>query len=142
MSSRLFVHLREEQGLAYTVGSNIMTNILDGAFVAYIGTNAQSVEKAKQGILNEINILKREMVTSEELNDAKNKIMGKFLMSLETNMAEADLLGWYDVLGRNLEAFEEYKKMIMNVNQADIIEVANRYFSKPYIYVVVKENKK
>lgn len=139
MSSRLFVKLREEEGLAYTVGSTVNTNVLDGAFIAYIGTNEKSIEKAKQGILDQIEILKTEMVTTSELDDAKNKIMGQFLMSLETNMDEAELFSWYSVLGRNLDAFDEYKKIIMNVNQADIIEVANKYFSKPYIYTVVKK---
>lgn len=139
MSSRLFVKLREEEGLAYTVGSTVNTNIMDGAFIAYIGTNENSIEQAKKGILEQIEILKTEMVTTSELNDAKNKIMGQFLMSLETNMDEAELYTWYSVLGRNLDAFDEYKKMIMEVSQADIIEVANKYFTKPYIFTVVKK---
>ena len=67
--------------------------------------------------------------------------MGQLLLSLETNMDEADLLNWYSVLGRDLKAFEEYKKLISEVSQNDIIEIANKYFSKPYIYVVVKEAK-
>ena len=141
MSSRLFRKLREEKGLAYTVGSSLSTNVLDGAFVAYIGTNEKSIQEAKKGILAEIETLKTEMVTTEELNDAKDKIMGKFLLSLETNMDEADLLSWYSTLGRDLNAFEEYKKMILNVSQNDIIETANKYFSKPYIYTVVKSKK-
>ncbi len=139
MSSRLFLKLREEKGLAYTVGSTLSTNVKDGAFIAYIGTNEKSIQEAKNGILNEINTIKTEMVTTKELNDAKDKIMGKFLLSLETNMDEADILNWYSVLGRNLNALEEYKELIMNVTQADIIEVANKYFSKPYIYTVVKK---
>ncbi len=139
MSSRLFTKLREEKGLAYTVGSSLMTNVLDGAFVAYIGTNEASINEAKQGILNEIETIKTEMVTTEELNNAKDKLLGKFILSLETNMDEADLLSWYSALGRNLNAFEEYKEMIKNVSQNDIIEVANKYFSKPYIYTVVKQ---
>ena len=141
MSSRLFVKLREEQGLAYSVGSTLNTNVLDGAFIAYIGTNAKSIEQAKNGILKEIDILKKEMVTTKELNEAKDKIMGQFLMALETNMDEADLLSWYSTLGFNLGAFEEYKKLINEVSQGDIIETANRYFSKPYIYTVVKAQK-
>ena len=141
MSSRLFVNLREEQGLAYTVGSTLSSNILDGAYIAYIGTNENSIQKAKEGILNQINILKKEMVTTKELNDAKNKIMGQLEMGLETNMQEADLNGWYGVLGRSLEGFEEYKKMIMDVSQSDVIEIANKYFSKPYIYTVVRAKK-
>ena len=141
MSSRLFVKLREEQGLAYTVGSSISTNVLDGAFIAYIGTNANSIEQAKSGILEEFETLKKEMVTTKELNDAKDKILGKFLMSLETNMDEAGLLSWYNAIGRDLNALEEYKKLINEVSQNDIIEIANKYFSKPYIYTVVKEQK-
>ena len=139
MSSRLFVKLREEQSLAYAVGSSMITNVLDGAFVAYIGTNSSSIEKAKQGILAEIELLKKEMVTTQELNNAKDKILGQFLLSLETNMDEASTYSWYGSIGLNLDALEEYKKMITQVSQSDIIEIANKYFSKPYIYTVVKE---
>ena len=91
--------------------------------------------------MDEINTLKTEMVTTKELDDAKNKILGQLLMGLETNMEEASLLGWYDVLNRDLNALEDYKKLIKSVNQNDIIETANRYFSKPYIYTVVKARK-
>ena len=139
MSSRLFVKLREEQSLAYAVGSNMIANVLDGAFVAYIGTNSSSIEKAKQGILAEIELLKKEMVTTQELNNAKDKILGQFLLSLETNMDEASTYSWYSSIGLSLDALEEYKKMITQVSQSDIIEIANKYFSKPYIYTVVKE---
>ncbi len=139
MSSRLFLHLREEKSLAYTVGSSLITNILDGAYVAYIGTNENSVEEAKAGILAEFETIKKEMVTTKELNDAKDKLMGRFLLSLETNMDEADLLSWYGVMGLSLSAFDEYKKLIQSVTQNDIIEAANKYFSKPYIYTVVKK---
>jgi len=116
-----------------------MTNVKDGVFVAYIGTNKESVEQAKNGILNELEILKKEMVTTEELNNAKDKIMGQFLLSIETNMDEADILNSYNVMGRNLNALEEYKNLVKSVSQNDIIEIANKYFSKPYIYTVVKE---
>ena len=50
------------------------------------------------------------------------------------------MINWYSTLGYNLNAIEEYKKLIKEVSQSDIIEVANKYFSKPYIYTVVKEN--
>ena len=139
MSSRLFVNLRENKALAYTVGSTMSSNVLDGAFVTYIGTNKGAVAQAKQGLLEEIERIKNEPVTSVELQDAKDKIMGKFLLGIETNMDEAELLSWYSTIGRDLNAFEEYKKAINDVSQNDIIEIANKYFSQPYIYTVVKE---
>lgn len=139
MSSRLFTKLREEQSLAYAVGSSLNTFVSDGVFIVYIGTNEKSIEQAKNGILKEIDTLKKEMVTTKELNDAKDKILGNFILSLETNMDEAVLLNWYSSLGYNLDALEEYKKLISEVSQSDIIETANKYFSKPYIYTVIKE---
>ncbi len=139
MSSRLFVKLREEQGLAYAVGSSLSMNVLDGAFVAYIGTNEKSVDRAKQGILEQIEKIKKEMVTTDELNDAKDKILGQFLLSQETNMDEATTLNWYNMLGYGLNALEEYKTLIKNVTQSDIIEVANKYFSRPYIYTYIRK---
>lgn len=142
MSSRLFVKLREEQGLAYAVGSSNSTGILDGAFIAYIGTNSKSVEQAKNSILEEFEMLKKEMVTTNELNDAKDKLLGQFLLSLETSLDEASLLNYYSILGFDLNALEEYKKLILEVTQSDIIEVANKYFSRPYLYTVVKEKSK
>ncbi len=139
MSSRLFVSLRENKGLAYTVGSSLSINVLDGAFVTYIGTNKNSVKEAKQGLMDEINRIKKEPVTNKELQYAKDKIMGKFLLGIETNMDEAELLSHYSVIGRDLNAFEEYKKAINNVSQNDILEIANKYFSTPHIYTVVME---
>ena len=56
-------------------------------------------------------------------------------------MDEAELLSWYDVLGLDLGAFEEYKKLIENVTSDDILKAANKYFSKPYIYTVVLQEK-
>ena len=79
------------------------------------------------------------MVTTKELNNAKDKILGQFLLSMETNMDEANILNWYNTLGYDLNALEDYKKLIQSITQSDIIEVANKYFSKPYIYTVVKE---
>ncbi|MBR1617319.1 insulinase family protein [bacterium] len=137
MSSRLFVELREKQSLAYTVGSSLSTNVLDGAFITYIGTNANSVEKAKNGLFDAIEKLKTEYVTPKELQDAKDRIMGKLLLSLETNMEDAQMLSLYNTLGLGLEGFEQYKNLINSTTAQDIMDVANKYFNKPYIYTVV-----
>lgn len=138
MSSRLFQNLRDEKGLAYTVGSTVLQNILDGVFVAYIGTNNQSVNVAKQGMLNEIAALRSGYVSQKELQEAKDKILGNIIISIETNMDDASLLGYWGVSGRDINYLEKYKKQISEVSQTDILEFANKYFSKPYISVVVK----
>lgn len=138
MSSRLFTTLRDEQGLAYSVGSSIMQNVLDGAFVAYIATNNQSIDKAKQGLISEIERLRREFVCTQELQEAKDKILGNLVVSIETNMDNASQNAWYALTERPINQLEEYKKLINSVDKSDILEVANKYFSKSYISVVVK----
>ena len=140
MSSRLFKNLRDNQGLAYSVGSTLLQNAGDGAYVAYIGTNNKNIETAKKGMLREICRLKTEYVTGQELQEAKDKILGNILISLETNMDDANLLGWHGALGYNINHLEEYKNAILNVTQSDILAVANKYFSNPYINVTVKDN--
>ncbi len=140
MSSRLFKSLREEQGLAYTVGSTLLQYAKDGAFISYIGTNNKNIDVAKAGMLKEINLLKTEFVSNKELNEAKDKILGNILISLETNMDDAALLSWYGALGYDINHLEEYKNAILNVTQSDILAVANKYFSKPLINVTVKDD--
>lgn len=140
MSSRLFKNLRDNKGLAYSVGSTLIQNAGDGAYVAYIGTNNKNVDVAKKDMLKEIRRLKTEFVTAQELQEAKDKILGNILISLETNMDDAELLGWYGVLGYGINHLEEYKNEILNVTQSDILTVANKYFSNPYINVTIMDN--
>lgn len=142
MSSRLFKNLRDKQGLAYSVGSTVLQNVQDGAFIAYIGTNNKNVEVAKNGILKEINRMKTEFVSAKELEEAKDKILGNILISLETNMDDAALLGWYGALGYDINHLEDYKNCILNVTQSDILAAANKYFSQPYINVTIMDNTK
>ena len=81
--------------------------------------------------------LKTEYVTPKELQDAKDRIMGKLLLSLETNMEDAQMLSLYNTLGLGLEGFEQYKNLINSTTAQDIMDVENKYFNKPYIYTVV-----
>lgn len=138
MASRLFRDLREEKGLAYQVGSLNYQYALDGAFLTYIGTNPKNIADAKNGILAQINTIKTEFVTQKELESAKEKILGNLLIGFETNMDFAKLNSQNAVLERDLEYLEQYKKIINSITQNDVITTANKYFSKPYITVILK----
>lgn len=138
MSSRLFKNLRGAEGLAYQIGTTNLQGALDGVFIGYIGTNEKNLEEAKKGILKEFNILKTEFVPQNELAQAKDKVLGNIIIALETNMDNAQLQTYNASLGRDINYLEQYKKTIEGVSQSDILTVANKYFSKPYIMTVVK----
>ena len=137
MSSRLFNNLRAEQGLAYQVGSTFVPNVNQGLFAVYIGTNPKTAQHSKQELLKQINVLKKEFVSEKELQEAKDKILGNFIISQETNMEKASTLGWFEVSGRGFEYLNEYPKLIQNISAMDIIRVANKYFTDNMVSTIV-----
>ena len=137
MSSRLFKELREQEGLAYQLGTGYSPNVLRVSFMMYIGTNPATLEKSKQGLFSEIEKLKSEYVGDKELKDAKEKLIGNYVIGLETNLDKASNTGWYEASTRGYEFKEKYVDLINSVTDADIIEVANKYFNDNYIMSIV-----
>ena len=141
MSSRLFTQLRDNQGLAYTVGSSFSSNINKGVFALYIATNPENAIVAKEGMLNEIEKLKKEFVTEKELKEAKDKLLGNFVLSMETNLDKASLINNLEVSGRNYDFIDKYPQLVNSVTLQDIIKTANKYFNLPYVFTVVGPDK-
>lgn len=138
MSSRLFRNVREQEGLAYQLGSGISPKVLKGAFIMYIGTNPKTLNVAKQKMLAEINRLKIEFVGDKELKEAKEKLIGNYIISLETNMDKASTIGWFEASQRGYEFKNEYESLINGVSATDIIEVANKYFNQNFVTSTVE----
>ncbi len=137
MSSRLFKDLREQEGLAYQLGTSFSPNVLKGSFLLYIGTNPATLDKAKAGLFNEIKRLKTEYVGDKELAEAKEKLLGNYVIGLETNLDKASNTGWYEASTRGYEFKDNYENLINSVTDSDIIEVANKYFTDNYILSIV-----
>ena len=138
MSSRLFKNLRDQEGLAYQLGSAFNPNMLRGSFVVYIGTNPQTLERSKTKLFEEINRLKTEYVGSKELQEAKDKLIGQFVIGQETNLEKASAIGWFEASNRGYDFKNNYAKLINSVTENDIIEAANKYFNNNYVMSVVK----
>lgn len=138
MSSRLFKNLRDKEGLAYQLGSSYSPKILKGAFTVFIGTNPKTLAQSQKLMLSEIDKLKTQFVSDKELREAKDKIIGNFLLSQETNLEKASTLGWFEASGRSFEFKDRYEKIINSVSASDIIEVANRYFNGNYVTSIVE----
>lgn len=137
MSSRLFTNLRDEQGLAYQVGSSFSANVNKGVFALYIATNPKTVNEAKNGMLEEIQKLRCEFVTDKELAEAKDKLLGNFVLSMETNMDKASVMNSLEVSGQDYTFIEKYPEIVKSVTVQDIIKTANKYFSKPYVFTAL-----
>lgn len=138
MSSRLFRNIRDQEGLAYQIGSSYSPKILRGAFTVYIGTNPNTMNFAKEKMLAEINRFKTEFVSDKELQEAKDKIIGNYIISQETNLDKATTVGWFEVSGRGFAYKDKYEAQINSVTASDIMDVANKYFNENYVTSIVE----
>ena len=138
MSSRLFRNLREQDGLAYQLGSSYSAKVLGGTFLTYIGTNPDTLEYSRKKIFNEINRLKMEFVSDSELNNAKERLKGGFIIAMETNSEKASNIGMFEAMGFGYDFLDKYTKMIDEVTASDIVKVANKYFNSNVVQADVR----
>ena len=140
-TSKLFVNLREEKGLAYEVGASSSSSFNNGVFLMYIGTNPQNIDEVKSAFNKEIEELKNKKISNTDLNITKSMLLGKLKLSTETNMAKAYLNGYYEFFDKGYRFGYDYPELVQKVTADDIKEAANRIFSKPYILSIVAEEK-
>lgn len=137
LSSRLFVELREKRGLAYDVSAFYPTRIEPSQFVAYIGTAPDNTTIAQEGLQAELQRLCEVQLTPEELQAAKNKLIGQYALGKQTNAEIAQMLGWYETIGVGIDFDLAFPQLVSQVTPDQIQTVASRYFSgDPYLSVV------
>lgn len=136
LSSRLFVELREKQGLAYDVSAFFPTRLSQSQFVSYIGTAPQNTAIALSGLQREIQRLVDDCLTEAELQVAKNKLLGQYALGKQTNAELAQIFGWYESIGLGVGFDQEFKRHVEQITPADVHAAAQHHFSHPYISVV------
>jgi len=130
LSSRLFLELRDKKGLAYHVRSSVEAFKYLGLLTVYIGTAPQNIKTCLEGFNIEINKLKEETISEQELNSAKTNYLGKRAFLHETNAQQAYFLGYFDIMDVGPEFDTKLEESIKKVTAEDIKRVANKYFSK------------
>ena len=128
MSSRLWQKVREQMGAAYYVraGTDLLTD--HGFFAVSAGVGNEKFEPVLRAILEELKKIKEEGVSSSELDMAKEHIIGKLTLGLETSDELAGFYGEQEILERKIETPEEIIKKIEAVKESDIISVAKDIF--------------
>jgi len=127
-SGRLFMNLRDKQSLAYTVTPIEMFGPEPGYFAIYIATDNSKIEKAIKEIRRELLELKDHKVTEDELSRAKNFIMGRHAISMQSYSEQALNMALDELFGLGYDSIFDYSNNIMAVSSQDILTVANKYF--------------
>ena len=129
LSSRLFVELREKQGLAYDVSAIYPTRIDPSHFVVYMGTSPQNVPVAIEGLDREVQRLCHTKLTPDELQISKNKLLGQYALGKQTNGQVAQLYGWYEILNLGVAFDVTFQQDVDALTIEKLEDVAKRHFS-------------
>jgi len=137
-SSRMLAHIRDDQGLAYSVNSHFDADLYPGSFTASLQTKNVSAKPAIQGLLEEIKKIREKTVTDQELEDAKAFLVGSFPLRLDTTSKLSHLLTTIEFYGLGLDYLEKYPRLIQSVTKEDVLHAARKYLDpERYALVVV-----
>lgn len=124
MSSRLFSRVRERQGLAYTIFSDVSNFVDTGVFSVYAGVNLDKIDQAVSSVLHELKSVATELVTPAELAKAKQQLIAGLEMAQESNANIADSIGTQIVLLGKYKTVDERIAEIKAVTAEDVLAVS------------------
>ncbi len=128
MSSRLFVEVREKQGLAYMVNASASSFADVGVATVSAGLDPSRLKAAIAVIKQELEKIKKEKVSAKELIDAKNNIAGRTELSMENSSSQAQWFAKQFWFADKMQTYEQVNKKIKAVTAADVQRVAARIF--------------
>jgi predicted Zn-dependent peptidase len=140
MSSRLFQNIRERQGLAYAIYSDLSPYRDTGCLSVYAGTSRESASKVVESVVSEFRRLKAEPVPEEELRRSKDQLKGSLMLSLESSSARMSNLARQEMYFDHFYSLDELIERIENVTVEQLTELANEFFQTESIAVTVLGN--
>jgi len=124
---RLFVELRDREGLAYAIDSFFNPGLDPGYFGIYIATSPEKLKRAEEGIKRELQRILTDGVTEEEVERAKGNIVGTFEIGLQSYSSQAMTMALDERYGLGYEEMKAYPGKILAVTREDVLRVARKY---------------
>jgi predicted Zn-dependent peptidase len=140
MSSRLFQNIRERQGLAYAIYSDLSPYRDTGCLSVYAGTSRSTAIKVVESVVQEFRNLKTALVPAEELRRAKDQLKGSLMLSLESSTARMSNLARQEMYFDRFYIMDELIEKIESVTAEELKDLANQFFQTDSIAVTVLGN--
>jgi len=141
-ASRTLDSIRNERGLAYSVYSYFSAEKGHGTFELVMQTKNETALEAIRIAKAEIRRMREELVTEEELSDAKDYLMGSFPLRFDTNRKVANFLAQVEYFQLGLDYPERYPDLIRKVTRKDVQRVAQTYLKPETLITVIVANQK
>ena len=140
MSSRLFQNIRERQGLAYAIYSDLNPYRDTGCLSVNAGTSRETAGKVVRSIVAEFHKLKSELVPAEELRRAKDQLKGSLMLSLESSTARMSNLARQEMYFDRFFSMDEMMRKIEKVTSEQLKRISEEFFQPEAIAVTILGN--
>ena len=140
MSSRLFQNIRERQGLAYAVFSELNPYTDTGCLVGLRRHIARIGRKVVESVLKEFTELKQQQVPAEEVRRAKDHLKGSLMLSLESTSSRMSNLARQEMHFHRFFSLDELVESIEKVTAEDVQRVAQNFFDRKNVALTMLGN--
>jgi len=139
--SRLMKNIREDKGYTYGIFGDFM--LMKNAGYLLIGTDVANefVQSTLEEINKEMNLLRNEAVSKDELNIARNYMLGNLISRVETPFQIAEQIKSFRLYGLALEEWENQFEIIQQMTAEDVLLTAQKYFNPDELCIVVAGSK-
>ncbi|WP_214228133.1 pitrilysin family protein [Pedobacter sp. B4-66] len=127
--SRLMANIREDKGYTYGIGSAVVSLRDAGYFFIATEVGAEVCGNALIEIEKEINLLKTELVSDQELDLVRNYMLGSMLGSLENAFSHADKFKNVYFSGLDHNYYENYITTVKTITSQDLKDLAGKYLN-------------
>ena len=136
-TSRLVQNIREEKGYTYSIGSGFSYPADIGRFVVSAAVRNDVIAPALEEVFMEIERIQSEPLTDQEINDARDGIVGEWVFGLETYQDFVEAVASYKIRGVELDRLNKWLGHIKAVTTDDVLEIANTYIHPDDFIIVV-----
>ena len=136
-SSRLFQNIREEKGYTYGIGSGFSYPADQGIFLITAAVRNEVADLALQEILNEIERIQSEPVPTDELEDTREGMIGRFALALEGYQDFVDQLASFKLRGIPASDIGIYPERVAAVDQDAVLAAAQATILPENFLIVV-----
>ena len=128
MSSRMFQHVREEKGLCYSIRTQVDEFTDTGLLTTRAGVKLSDALNAVEAIRQEYDAMATNGVTDEEMEKAKNYLLGKNDLSTEDTEGVAHEYAKNELLYAKQESYEDWKDLVRAVDKSTVERLAKELF--------------
>jgi predicted Zn-dependent peptidase len=128
MSSRLFQNIRERQGLAYTVYSELTMYRDAGCLLVYAGTSQRNAGRVVESIVKELRKLADERCLEDEMRRSKDHLKGSYVLGLESTSSRMANLARQELYFNRFFSLDEMLNRVESVTADEVQALAQQFF--------------